>query len=62
MFSLLDDIIKLQTSSIKEVPTRLDKDKMREFAQMDERYKVSNTVTADLLRILVSYFVAFVGG
>lgn len=40
MFGLLDQIIKLQTSDIKEVPTRLDKDKMREFAQMDERYRV----------------------
>ena len=40
MFSLLADIIRLQTSAIREVPTRLDKDKMREYAQMDERYKV----------------------
>ncbi|XP_067928374.1 WASH complex subunit 5-like [Watersipora subatra] len=41
MFSLLADIIRLQTTAIKEVPTRLDKDKMREFAQLDERYKVA---------------------
>jgi len=40
MFSLLDQIIKLQTSKIREVPTRLDKDKMKEYAQLDERYKV----------------------
>lgn len=40
MFSLLAKIIKLQTEKIKEVPTRLDKDKMRDFAQLSERYQV----------------------
>lgn len=41
MFSLLARIIELQTSQIREVPTRLEKDKMREFAQLDERYEVA---------------------
>lgn len=41
MFGLLAKIIALQTNSIKEVPTRLEKDKMKEFAQLDERYEVS---------------------
>lgn len=41
MFSLLAKIIKLQTEKIKEVPTRLDKDKMRDFAQLPERYQAS---------------------
>ena len=40
MFGLLAKIIKLQTEQIKEVPTRLDKDKMREYAQLEERYEV----------------------
>lgn len=40
MFSLLAKLIKLQTEKIKEVPTRLDKDKMRDFAQLSERYQV----------------------
>ena len=40
MFGLLAEIINLQTETIKEVPTRLDKDKMREYAQLDDRYKV----------------------
>ena len=40
MFGLLARIIKLQTNDIKEVPTRLEKDKMREYAQLDERYEV----------------------
>ncbi|KAG0724668.1 WASH complex subunit 5 [Chionoecetes opilio] len=42
MFSLLAKIIKLQTERIKEVPTRLDKDKMRDFAQLPERYQASD--------------------
>ncbi|KAB7495837.1 WASH complex subunit strumpellin [Armadillidium nasatum] len=39
MFNLLEQIIKLQTSMI-EIPTRLDKDKLKDFAQLDERYKI----------------------
>ena len=42
MFSLLARIIDMQTHQIKEVPTRLEKDKMKEFAQLDERYEVRN--------------------
>ena len=41
MFRLLDQIIKLQTERIKEVPTRLDKDKIKDFAQLNERFEVS---------------------
>lgn len=40
MFSQLGKIIQLMTSQIKEVPTRLEKDKMKEFAQLEERYEV----------------------
>ena len=40
MFSLLAKIIQLQTTQVKEVPTRLEKDKMREYAQLEERYQV----------------------
>ncbi|CAG7822895.1 unnamed protein product [Allacma fusca] len=41
VFSLLHSIIDIQTSSIKEIPTRLEKDKVKEFAQLEERHKVS---------------------
>lgn len=41
MFEILEKIIKIQTESIREVPTRLDKDKLREYAQFDERYAVA---------------------
>ena len=40
MFSLLARIIKLQTTQVKEVPTRLEKEKMRDYAQLEERYEV----------------------
>ncbi|KAK0052092.1 WASH complex subunit strumpellin [Biomphalaria pfeifferi] len=46
MFSLLANIIKLMTHSIKEVPTRLEKDKMKEYAQLDERYQVAQLTHA----------------
>lgn len=41
MFEILEKIIKIQTESMREVPTRLDKDKLREYAQLDERYSVA---------------------
>jgi WASH complex subunit strumpellin len=40
MFRSLAKIIQLLTSQIKEVPTRLEKEKMKEYAQLDERYEV----------------------
>ena len=40
MFRLLDQIIQLQTEKIKDVPTRLDKDKIKDFAQLNERFEV----------------------
>jgi WASH complex subunit strumpellin len=41
MFELLDQVIQLQTFKMKELPTRLDKDKLKEFAQLELRYKVA---------------------
>nr|XP_039258715.1 WASH complex subunit 5-like [Styela clava] len=41
MFSLLANIIKIQTEQIRELPTRLEKDKMREYAQLEARYEVA---------------------
>lgn len=40
MFTSLLKIIKLQTHDISEVPTRLDKDKLRDYAQLGPRYEV----------------------
>ena len=41
MFQIIEQIIVLQTQRLRELPTRLDKDKLREFAQLDERHSVA---------------------
>ncbi|XP_044738759.1 WASH complex subunit 5 [Chrysoperla carnea] len=41
MFGIMARIINLQTNEIKELPTRLDKDKMKDYAQYDERFEVA---------------------
>ncbi|XP_034655420.1 WASH complex subunit homolog 5 [Drosophila subobscura] len=41
MFSILARIIHLLTNVIMEFPTRLDKDKLKEYAQFEERAKVA---------------------
>lgn len=41
MFGLLAQIVQIQTKVIKELPTRLEKDKMKEYAQLDARYQVA---------------------
>lgn len=40
MFTSLAKIIKLQIHDIMEVPTRLDKDKLKDYAQLGARYEV----------------------
>ncbi|XP_065218583.1 WASH complex subunit 5 [Planococcus citri] len=41
MFLLMAKIIHLQTNVIKEMPTRLEKDKIKEYAQLDDRTEVA---------------------
>jgi WASH complex subunit strumpellin len=41
MFGLLAEIISIQTSKLREVPTLLDKEKLKEFAQLDQRYEIA---------------------
>lgn len=41
LFGQMARIIRLQTSTLKELPTRLEKDKMKEYAQFDERFEVA---------------------
>nr|CAD7394522.1 unnamed protein product [Timema cristinae] len=41
MFGLMARIVHLQTSVIKELPTRLDKERLKEFAQLDHRLEVA---------------------
>ena len=40
LFKVLDQIILLQTDKIEELPTRLEKDKLRDLAQLNERFEV----------------------
>ncbi|XP_072426885.1 WASH complex subunit 5 [Chiloscyllium punctatum] len=46
MFTSLAKIIKLQTHSIMEVPTRLDKDKLKDYSQLVARYEVARLTHA----------------
>ncbi|KAL0270980.1 UNVERIFIED_CONTAM: hypothetical protein PYX00_008233 [Menopon gallinae] len=41
MFQIMAKIAHLQTYEIKEVPTRLDKDQLKEYAQLDHRFEVA---------------------
>lgn len=42
MFTSLAKIIKLQIHDIMEVPTRLDKDKLKDYSQLGARYEVTH--------------------
>lgn len=44
MFKYMTKIATLQTDVIKEIPTRLEKDKFNDYAQLDERFKVNNLI------------------
>jgi WASH complex subunit strumpellin len=39
MFEKMARIIEIQTSILKELPTRLDKDKLKDYAQLNERFE-----------------------
>lgn len=41
MFAMLAHIVHIQTNTLRELPLRAEKDKLREFAQLDERYQVA---------------------
>ncbi|XP_012278891.1 WASH complex subunit 5 isoform X2 [Orussus abietinus] len=41
VFGLLADIITLETNTFKEIPSKLSKEKMKDFAQLDGRLKVA---------------------
>ncbi|RWS06411.1 WASH complex subunit strumpellin-like protein, partial [Dinothrombium tinctorium] len=46
MFGLMSRIIDLQTNSIQELPTRLMKDQLKQYAKLDERYEVARLTHA----------------
>uniref|UniRef100_A0A182PF45 Strumpellin n=1 Tax=Anopheles epiroticus TaxID=199890 RepID=A0A182PF45_9DIPT len=41
MFALLAQIVDLQTNVLKELPARLEKERMREYAQFEERFQIA---------------------
>lgn len=55
MFKYMTQIATLQTDVINEVPTRLDKDKLNDYAQLDERLEVNSTIISVFLFILICY-------
>uniref|UniRef100_A0A8C4QPA4 WASH complex subunit 5 n=1 Tax=Eptatretus burgeri TaxID=7764 RepID=A0A8C4QPA4_EPTBU len=46
MFDLLARVVQFQTRSIVEVPTRLNKDQLRDYAQLDARWQVAKLTHA----------------
>lgn len=42
MFSILDQIIKLQTNEMKELPTQVEKELIKDYAQLPNRFKLSD--------------------
>ncbi|XP_058120822.1 WASH complex subunit 5 [Anopheles ziemanni] len=41
MFTILAEIVDLQTNVLRELPARLEKEKMKEYAQFEERFQVA---------------------
>ncbi|XP_013172384.1 PREDICTED: WASH complex subunit strumpellin isoform X1 [Papilio xuthus] len=41
VFNIVEKIIDLQTWTIKEVPTRIEKEKLREYAQLEHRMEIA---------------------
>ncbi|KAE8748690.1 hypothetical protein FOCC_FOCC004493 [Frankliniella occidentalis] len=46
MFGLMAKIVHLQTHVIKELPTRLEKERLKDFAQLDDRHEVAKLTHA----------------
>ncbi|KOB72205.1 Strumpellin [Operophtera brumata] len=66
VFNIVEKIIDLQTWTIKEVPTRLEKERLRDFAQLDHRMEVAklthsaSTFTTELERHISKKFEEFI--
>jgi len=46
MFQILNKIIELQTLKIKEFPTKVEKDQLQQYAQLDNRYALARSTHA----------------
>lgn len=41
MFGILNIIIDIQTNTLKQLPTKFPRDQLKEYAQLEERYKLA---------------------
>jgi len=57
MFKYMTKIATLQTDVIKEVPTRLEKDKLNDYAQLDERLEVKHFIINTTLNLLLEIYI-----
>ncbi|XP_061936928.1 WASH complex subunit 5 isoform X2 [Apis cerana] len=46
VFGLLAEIVYLETNAFKEIPTKLPKDKLKDYAQLDDRLKMAKLTYA----------------
>lgn len=46
MFALMAKIIYIQTNTLQELPTRLMKDQLKNYAQLDERFEIAKLTNA----------------
>ncbi|KRT79258.1 hypothetical protein AMK59_7788 [Oryctes borbonicus] len=65
MFEKLNRIIEMQTNILKELPTKLDKDKLKEYAQLNERFEYAKlthsiSVFSMGMRMMKSTFVGVI--
>ncbi|KAB0792555.1 hypothetical protein PPYR_14514 [Photinus pyralis] len=65
MFENMARIIEIQTSVLKELPTRLEKDKLKEYAQLNERFEFAElthsvSVYSEGMRMMKSTLVGVV--
>lgn len=56
MFTSLAKIVKLQIHDIMEVPTRLDKDKLKDYSQLGARYEVTQQFCLKLSHVLINQY------
>ena len=46
MFMILNKIIEIQTNQLNELPTRVEKERLKEYAQLEERYELARATHA----------------
>ena len=49
MFLILNDIIAVQTRSMRVLPARLERSELRDYAQIEERYRLARSTHQVLL-------------